>query len=418
MERKAADMRMAKIVWLCIFPIFLLTGCWDKLELEGQAYVVALGLDKASDNLLSVTFQIANPQVGSTVKGEATNEPPSDFVSFVVPDIISAKELANSVISRRINFGHLRTIIVGENLAVTGEFQHIIGTSLRDPEMRREINLIVSQENASEFIQNNKPKMETRPHKYYSFMTQRWRETGEVPYSTLNRYYSRVEGELFLAIYATTKKHGQRESPNEDNYLAGEVPQKGGDPVQMIGSAVFKNGRMISKLTGEETRYALVLRRRALARSIVASYTDPLNSKYRFTVRMVRRGNTRIKVDVKQDPLVVNVNVPLICQVLSIPSLIDYPKDTHKQKVLKASLEEIMQSKAMQLVQKTQRQYQAEPFLWYNQARVKFWTLREFEAYHWGDRFSRAKVNVDFDIRMEMFGKQLDPARPQQQTRG
>ncbi|MDB4867612.1 MAG: hypothetical protein JWR03_1945 [Cohnella sp.] len=418
MERKTADMRIAKIVWLCIFPIFLLTGCWDKFELEEQAYVVALGLDKASDNLLSVTFQIANPQVGSTNKGEAPNEPPSDSISFVVPDIISAKELANSVVSRRVNFGHLRTIIVGEKLAVTSEFQHIIGTSLRDPELRREINLIISPENASEFIKNNKPKMETRPHKYYAFMTQRWRETGEVPYSTLNRYYSRVAGELYLAIYATTQKYDQRGSPNEDNYLAGQVPQKGGDPVQMIGSAVFKNGRMIGKLTGEETRYALVLRRRALAHTIVASYADPLNSKYRYTVRLVRRGNTQIKVDVKQDPPVVNVNVPLICQVLSIPSLIDYPRDTHKQKVLKASLEEIMQSKAMQLVQKTQRQYEAEPFLWYNAARMKFWTLREFEAYHWEDRYSRAKVNVDFDIRIEMFGKQLDPARPQQQGRG
>jgi spore germination protein KC len=411
-------MRMAKIVWVCIFPIFLLTGCWDKFELEEQAYVVALGLDKASDNLISVTFQIANPQVGSTNKGEAPNEPPSDFISFVVPDIISAKELANSVISRRVNFGHLGTLIVGEKLASSGEFQHIIGTSLRDPEMRREINIMVSPEDASEFIQNNKPKMETRPHKYYAFMTQRWRDTGEVPYSTLNRYYSRVEGELFLAIYATTQKHGQRASQNEDNYLAGQAPQKGGDPVQMIGSAVFKNGRMIGKLTGEETRYALMLRRRALAHTIVASYVDPLNSKYRISVRLVRRGNTQIKVDVKQNPPVVNVNIPLICQVLSIPSLIDYPRDTHKQKVLKASLEEMMQSIAMQLVQKTQREYQAEPFLWYNAARIKFWTLREFEAYHWEDRYRRAKVNVDFDIRMEMFGKQLDPSRPQQQTRG
>jgi spore germination protein KC len=418
MERKSADMRVAKIVWLCIFPLFLLTGCGDMRQLEEQAYVVALGLDKASDNLLNVTFQIANPQVGSTTKGEAQNEPPSEIVSFVVPDILAAKELANTVVSRQVNFGHLRTMIVGEKLAATGQFQHIIGTTLRDPEMRREINLIVSPENASEFIQNNKPTMETRPHKYYTFMTQRWRDTGEVPYSTLNRYYSRVEGELFLAIYATTQKRGQRESPNEDNYLAGEVPQKGGDPVQMIGSAVFKNGRMIGKLTGEETRYALVLRRRALTHTLVGSYPDPLNNKYRFTVRMERRGNTQIKVDVKQDPPVVNVNIPLICQVLSIPSLIDYPRDLHKQKVLKASLEEIMHDKAIQLVQKTQREYQAEPFLWYNAARMKFWTLREFQAYHWEDRYRRAKVNIDFDLRMEMFGKQLDPARPQQQGRG
>ncbi len=41
--------------------------------------------------------------------------------------------------------------------------------------------------------------------------------------------------------------------------MAGQVPKRGGNPVQLIGSAVFKEGKMIGKLTGEETRIAILL---------------------------------------------------------------------------------------------------------------------------------------------------------------
>lgn len=44
-----------------VASLFFLSGCWDKMELEDRAYVVALGLDKnEKENFIDVTFQIAN----------------------------------------------------------------------------------------------------------------------------------------------------------------------------------------------------------------------------------------------------------------------------------------------------------------------------------------------------------------------
>ncbi|MFK4996770.1 hypothetical protein ACI2OX_02230 [Bacillus sp. N9] len=187
-------MKTIKILLISLIP-FLLSGCWGKLELEERDYAVVLGLDKAKDDhLIDVTFQIANPQVGSSDTSTAENEPPSDIVTVSAPDILSAKELANSVLPRKVSFDHLRIIIIGEELAKTTLFHHVIGSAVIDPEVRRENNLIVSKEKASEFIKNNQPKLETRPHKYYAFMQQRWRDTGYVPYSNLNRYFQRLSG--------------------------------------------------------------------------------------------------------------------------------------------------------------------------------------------------------------------------------
>jgi spore germination protein KC len=399
-----------KLLLLLCPLVLLLTGCWDQLELEEQAYVVVMGLDKGDKGLIDVTFQIANPQVGSTDKGSAPNEPPSDTVTFSTPDILSAKDLANSVVTRTISFSHLRTIVVGEELAKTVEFNHIFAAAKRDPELRSESNLLVSREKAKDFLKNNKPKLETRPHKYYEFMQDRWRDTGLVPYSTLNRYFQRLGTDtLFLAIYVTSASAKKQKTSNEDDYLAGEVPHESGDPSEIIGSAVFKAGRMIGTMTGEETRFTLYMRRRALVRSFIASYEDPLDPKYRISVRLMKDDDTRIEVKTGGQKPEVRVTVPVRLQILSVSSLIDYVTNTHNQNELLRSLEKQFEEISQRMVTKSKEQFKAEPFLWNLNARKQFLTMQDYYDYDWSKHFLEAKVDVHYDLRIESFGKQMLP---------
>lgn len=390
--------------------IILLTACGDMNELEKQAHVVVIGLDLGpKDHLVNVTFQIANPQVGTTQRSETQMEPPSDVLTFTADDIISAKEIANSVVSRKLTFSHLQTMIISEKLAKTSLNHHVIAASAGDPEMRREINVIVSKEEAAKFILKNKPKLETRPHKYYNFMMERWRDTGFVPYSTLNRYFQRLSGELFMASYATTERD-QKVKDDEDDQLAGEVPQQSGDPVQMIGAAIFKEGKMIGKLTGEETRLILLLRRKALTDSFIISFPDPSNKDFRVSVRLLKPKTTKIKVIVKNGPPEVYVTVPLKVQILTIPSLTDYVLSVQNQQLLKQAMEDDLTKKTMKLIEKTQKEFGSEPFLWFLHARKNFWTLKQYDQFEWEEQYKDAKVHVKFDLVIESFGKQFKPA--------
>nr|WP_209812405.1 Ger(x)C family spore germination C-terminal domain-containing protein [Ammoniphilus resinae] len=394
--------------------MLILTACGDRAELEDLGHVVVLGVDKAEDHQVAVTFQIANPQVGSTSQASAENEPPSDILTITAPDIVSAKELAQSVASRKLNFTHLNTMIISEELARTKQFHHVIASSTGDREMRREIHIIISKEKASEFIHANKPKLETRPHKYYAFMQDRWRDIGFVPDATINRYFERLSGELFLAIYATTTRSPKHEK-DEDQYLAGQVPQQGGDPVQVMGSAVFKFGQMIGTLTGEETRIALFLRPKAVNRSVVASYPDPRKKDFRVTVRLLRVSPTDVKINVHKDPTEVKVRVPLKVQVIQIPSLVDYVLDLKYQEQLKRAIKESLESKANALVKKTQEQFASEPFKWYLFARKEFWTMKDYREYQWEKKYTEAKVQIEFMPSIESFGKQFKPPQIHEQ---
>lgn len=401
---------MRRIGWKVgmLFAVLFLAGCGERLELEQQAFVVAIGLDKGEKrNLIDVTFQISNPQVNTSQAAEAQTEPPSDIVTITAPDLLSAKELAQSSLSRKITFSHLKTIIIGEELARDDLFKHVIGSAIIDPEMRREAMMIISKEPAQDFIHQNKPTMETRPHKYYAFMEGNWEHTGYVPLSDLNTFYQRTDGELFLAAYATAQTEPE-EHEDDDKYLAGEVPQLSGDPVQMIGSAILQKGRMIGTLDGEETRYSLLLRRKNLIESMTASFPDPTKEEYRLTVVFSRTENTKIRIDTDRSPAKIDVNVPLKMRINSNLSLQDFTRNKDQQKELVEPVEERLEKRAEKLVEKMQ-EHGGEPFVWYAAARKNFWTMKQFEEYNWEKHFTEADVDINFEIEIDSFGEQIRP---------
>lgn len=407
-------MKRLKLFFLLLTGLFILSGCWDKVELEERGYAVVLGIDKSEkDHMVDVTFQIENPQVGSSSLATAKNEPSSDILTITATDILSAKELANSIVSREIDLSQVQTIIIGEEFAKSDYFHHIIASSVRDPEVRRKTIMIVSKEKAREFINNNHSQLETRPHKYYSFMSNRWKDTGFVPISELNRYFQRTSSALFLAIYATSERD-ERYRESSDNYKAGQVPQKEGDPVQMIGSAVFKRGKMIGVLTGEETRSALLLREKSIANHYIDSFTDPIKEGHRISARIIKEDRTRVKINVKKEHPEVFVTVPLKVQVLSTPSLIDYSSNEKNQELLNTEIRKDLEDKISNLIKKTQEEYGAEPFVWYEEARREFWTMQEFLNYDWQEKYREADVHVDFEITIESFGSQLKPQKLEQ----
>ncbi len=394
--------------FLTLLPAILglfLSGCGDKMEMDRQAHVVVLGVDLVEEHQLEITFQIANPQVGSSERGKAENEPPSTIVTLRAPDVIVARELANSSIPRKLTFGHLHAIIISEKLARSSAFHHVLSASTGDPELRREVNIYITKEKASEFIHANKSKIETRPHKYYEFLNEIWENNGYTPDSTVNHYFERLHGDIFLAVYATATRE-EVFNENEDNYIAGEVPQKGGNPVQAMGSAVVKNGRMIGTLTGEETRLALLLRQKELLHSLTASVSDPMDELHRISFRYLKNESTKVKIDVKQRPPSIDVMIPLKVQILSVPSQIDYVLNMENQKKLREHLQLSMEKSLNEIIKKMQQEFKGDPFQWHLEARSKFWTLQQFEQFDWEKQFTQANVKVNVDIEFESFGKQ------------
>lgn len=403
---------MKKIIILVVLILsFFLAGCWDKLELEERAFVVVIGIDKGKDKNMSVTFQIANPQVGTTDVAKAENEPASTIITLEVPDISASTELANITISRNLTFTHVGVIIIGEGFAKSDQFLSLLEYLMRDRELNREVDMIICKEKAADFIRNNNPELETRPHKHYELMSRRWENIGLIPYTTFQRYIGRMLGDMgiYLAAHGTTIKEEPNPEGKEDNYIAGQVDKYGGNIMQMIGSAVLKEGKMIGKMTGEETRATLLLRPKIRSHSFLVVYEDPINKEYNITARFIKYKKNKYKMELFEKTPKIHVTVPADIEILGIPSGIDYVTNFRNQKILEESIEEQLNKKIAKLVKRTQKEFKGSPFQWAGLAARQFSTAQKFKEYDWMKTYPEMDITVDFEIEIVDFGRQLQP---------
>src|SRR5690606_7418262 len=149
----------------------------------------------------------------------------------------------------------------------------------KDREIRRDTKLVVTKEDASVFFKNNQPKLETRIHEYYELILQNANDIGLSPQGYLNTFFriTEADADLFLAIYATTDKIEEpSENPNTDGVIAGHLNVKGKtNPTQFMGSAVFKEGKMIGTLTAEETRLVQMVNKQMVNSKFFTTFPDP-----------------------------------------------------------------------------------------------------------------------------------------------
>jgi spore germination protein KC len=388
-----------------------LTGCWDQKELDQKAYVIAIGLDKhEAEGKVKVTYMIANPEAGSQQSAGGTNEPAQEIITLVADDFISSRITANTVVTKEISYDLLRVIIVSEEFAKDPDFIRWMYSAAKDREIKRSAKLIVSKEKAAKFISKNKPKLETRPHKYFEFMIERGQETGMIPDTDLNDFFSITESDadLFLAIYATTEKdESDTIKMSDDDLLAGEIQVEGEtNDAQFIGSAVFKEGMMIGKITGEETRISSLLDDTWDTEDIRTTFKDPFDERYRISARVSKVRNNRYKFKEKNGQHSIHITVPLFIEVLSDPSMINYAKNSKKVMILKKSMTEKIEENMTEFIALTQEEFKGETFHLSIPIRKEFGTLKEFREFDWMKSYPDANVTVKVEIRFGEFGRQ------------
>lgn len=398
------------ILFLTFLPA-LLSGCFDQKELEEQAFVVSIGVDKTDKKgVFRFSFQIANPEVGSSATGLNSSEPPQEVVSVLGSDFLTATNAANAIVAKEITLNQSRVVIISEKLARSKEFIHLMQSAPSTVDLKLNAQLVISKENAETFIRNTKPIIESRPHKYYQYMLDRAKETGIIPDAPLVRFFQITEGDadLFIAPYATTKKDNEMKFGEEDHYKAGEIPVKGENQTQFMGSAVFREGQMISTLTGEENRFCLMFDSTLAQKDILVSFNDPLMKEYQVAGRL-DINNVKVKIDYrKEKQTTINVFVNFNINIHAIPSTVDYIQSLDKQKVLEKSIEKQIKNRGERFINKTQEKFKAQPFYWSLHIRHEFLDIKQYEKADWMHKiYPNAQVKLHFNVRGLEFGKML-----------
>lgn len=117
---------LARRVLFAAVICFLLpgvAGCWSNYELEQQALVTALGVDRGSDGRLLASAQIVVPRVAGAQRvagGGGREESPVFVAGAEGRTVAEAVSMLSNAAGRNLNFAFMELIVIGRELAAEG----------------------------------------------------------------------------------------------------------------------------------------------------------------------------------------------------------------------------------------------------------------------------------------------------------
>lgn len=157
---------MKKIQYILIILVIMLvlTGCWDRTEVNDLAFITATGIDKLDDNLFQVSVQVPLPSAmgGPSGGGGGTSGNTPYYVdSGVGRNVREANDDMQRRMSREQYFAHRRVIILGEKLASEG-MERSLDLVVEHPESRLSAFMLIAKGNAIDILTSS-PHFEQIP---------------------------------------------------------------------------------------------------------------------------------------------------------------------------------------------------------------------------------------------------------------
>jgi spore germination protein KC len=411
--------RAVKLV-LAAALVLLLSGCYDYSEPDEKAWVLAMGLDKGRQNKLTVTAVIAVPK---NIAGGGGGQPASGgggaggnffTISMEAPTLLSTLELLDSVVDRRVNLSHTKWFVFSRELAEQGIAGYFAPIS-RFYQFRRSSYIVVCQERAEDFLAKGVPKLEDNVGKYFELMQRGWRYTEFIPFDSFHQFYLKSEspGVEPVAMLASLNRKApvfESNSPKPKGwYYAGRIPRRGGGPVEVMGGAVFRKGKMVGILNGDQVGVQKMFF--DTFRRTIVDVPDPKHPGRYIIVDVKPRQKPEVEVQIVDGYPQISVDLKLEGDIISIQSGENYttPDRLH---IVEQAVERILLKDINDTVAKS-RELEAD-FLGFGlHAKKLFRTWPEWEEYRWDEKYPGAQiaVNVDYKVRRVGLVHEMAPLR-------
>ncbi len=411
--------RYITLVLLICLQFSMLTGCYDRRELDDLAYPVALGFDKGVTNELRMTLQLALPIAigGGEGGGGGDGEKSVSVVTVDTPTVYSGLNMLNTFISKQINLSHVKAIIFSEELAKEGITRYL-HAMIRNREFRPSMHVIVSRDPAEKFINAVKPSLETNPAKYYELLLSAYKYTGFTADSQMIEFYhkskstavqpvavlagvNRFESTDDFDLNGSTYKEKGREVPLEGDFRAGELTKTGDLKVEIMGLAVFDGGKMVGELDGDETTYHLMIE--GTFNSAFFTMPDPIEKDKFIVLNIKISRKTEKKVNIIGDKPELCAKVILEADILSIQSGINYESKDNLKK-LENSTEEFLKKGMLRYLEKNCKQFGTDTNGFGLKMKSKFLTWKEWEEYDWLTKYKESTFDVKVDVKIRRPG--------------
>ena len=384
--------KISSILVIVIFCAIIFSGYLHEQDIDDLAYVIAIGIDVGSNNNLEVTFQISIPsENGSTISSSSSSsseKETSDTLNKSVEcnTINSGLDLANNIISKRLDLSHCKFIVFSQEIASYGIYEYIY-TLENDLELRSNCNIIVSTSDAKEFLASSNPILENSTAKYYEIITTASKYTGYTSNVTLNSVFTSIS-DTFGEI-CTILGHIQKEEENKPEIV-------------LSGLAVFKGDKMVGTIPVDETIPYLIVTNQLNESTISCSSPFSENELMDFHVSVFSK--TKHKVSFNENTPHITTDIYLDATLLSNSDDFNAssPKDISK---VEEALSNYIRDEVTNYYEKTSKEFKSDISGLGKYAVYYFPTIQDWKEFDWLNKYEKAtfEVNVDVNLNSSYF---------------
>lgn len=366
-----------------MLSLMCLNGCALTSQVEDQAYVLVMGLDRAPDDQLEMTVQI--PKIsGSTQEGSSSGGNENYMqMSVTAADFEGALEKLDWASPRNVNLAQMKLIVISSELANEEQCRSLITNIAQTERLFTATKVAVCEGSAKEFVSAIRPYIGTRVSTDIEAMFDHYNDCGYVPESSLADLYYQTESVYSdpMVTYAllnqeASKKQEAKQSVPTSAFLesvrhASETYESE-IPTRYLGAAVFSHGSMKCMLNGGETILANLLRNE------LDSFRYECDGQ---SLEFVPTRPVRLKVDTESKPVKITLKV-----ALSYAAQEETPDEARLKAKLINDIETLI---------KTTQGAGVEPFGLAEKAARNFLTLADWEDFDWKSRYSDAEITVE-----------------------
>lgn len=401
--------KLVPTIIICLLT--LLTGCWDRIEIEQRGFVIGAAVD----------FPV-KPNIEESA--EAKNKPKGKYryvytTQIVVPGALgpqsggggggdskafmnvstegdtlfeTTRQLATRV-SRTPFYPHMKVLIISEDVARSGEFPNVVDLFLRDHEMRRGTKVMIAKDEARKVL-NVKAPNEKLPAMYIQSIAENREKTARMAPP--------------LRIGDLHEKLLIKQSFTVPRIVASEIEAK------IAGVAVFHghNNKMVAWLGEEETEGLAFLRGDVKGGILKANVEDNL------VVYEIKGAEQGLKADISnKDNIQFTYTIEAEGNIVESLESVDYLNNPSIWNHIQKKLEEEIERMANDTIEKLHQDLQVDVMglgAYLSQEHPKIWKSVKDEWDHGENFFAKSTIKVNAKVIVRNSGV-INQSEPKQE---
>jgi spore germination protein KC len=284
----------------------LLTGCWDRQELNELGIMLGLGVDKDGD-MVKVSAQVVVPNEVSSKSGGGKGTPVTQYQASA-PTLFEAIQKLTESSPRRIFMAHIRVLVFGEEYARKVGIYDVTEALMREPTVRPDYYVMVARNTTASKVLDVLTPLENLPaEKMFNSLdvsTKTWSPTTTVTGDQLLEYM--LSPGIQPVITGVEVVGNPRHSGSKENISTIKSPAS----LTSTGLSVFKGDKLIGWLTEDESKGYNYIRN-----NVISTIGHMPCRKGGYVTFKTLRTTTKRKAKVVAGHPVININIKNVSSI-------------------------------------------------------------------------------------------------------